>query len=224
MSAITNIFRRGAVYHYRRRVRWPDGARSSICMSLRTRRLSVARQRAARLADRCETLRRELAMQQTAVTLTDPQRREIFARQLAMERDSLEALHCAVLRMPNDDVLPQRHSEELPLHLEAMERVCEEWIRCGCPKPSEFGDLEEYVEAVFRPELDELERIYLLGGLGSLEFLWDRVNAGVASALRGIGAFPTESNRVAATTRPSRISITNFFTGRLVLPSLGSGS
>jgi hypothetical protein len=35
MSAITNIFRRGAVYYYRRRVRWPDDARSSICMSLR---------------------------------------------------------------------------------------------------------------------------------------------------------------------------------------------
>lgn len=193
MTAITNLIRRGAVYYYRRNIRWPDGISQRICLSLKTRRLSVARQRGARLADRCETFRRVLAMDHDNCSLSMAQRRRIFARQLVVERDALELLHCAVQRLPNDDVLPQRYSELMPDHLAAIGLISEDIVRSGCPDPTEYESVEDYLHTL-SPALDELERIYVLGGIGSLERLLESARKGAEEALSAIGATPSEAN------------------------------
>lgn len=193
MCAITNLFRRGAVYYYRRNIHWPDGISQRICLSLKTRRLSVARQRGARLADRCETFRRDLAMEHDNCSLSMAQRREIFARQLVVERDALELLHCAVQRLPNEDVLPQRYSEMMPDHLAAIGQISEDIVRSGCPDPTEFESVEDYLHTL-SPPLDELERIYVKAGIGSLEGLFESARQGADEALAAIGATPSEAN------------------------------
>ncbi|MEO1969453.1 MAG: site-specific integrase [Sphingomonadaceae bacterium] len=193
MTAITNLFRRGAVYYYRRNIHWPDGISQRICLSLKTRRLSVARQRGARLADRCETFRRVFAMDHDNCSLSMAQRRKIFERQLVVERDALELLHCAVQRLSNNDVLPQRYSELMPDHLAAISQISEDIVRSGCPDPTEYESVEDYLHTL-SPALDELERIYVLGGIGSLERLHESARQGGEDALSAIGATPSEEN------------------------------
>jgi hypothetical protein len=134
VGALTNVFRR---YYFRHRLRSPDGDSFGICLGLRTRRLDEARRRATHLAAYCNKLRLRPVMLMSRQTLTPAQKREIFCRQLSLERNALDALHGAVIALPNDDILPQRHSEEFPFQLAAMEHVCREWIAHGWPDPTE---------------------------------------------------------------------------------------
>jgi hypothetical protein len=89
MGAATNIFRRGAVYYYRRSIRSPDGKICRICLSLRTRRLEVARRRGAALAVALDELRTRLAMLIKLEGLTFKQLQLMGWRQGAIECDAL---------------------------------------------------------------------------------------------------------------------------------------
>src|SRR5258706_1197579 len=160
MGAVTNVFRRGAVYYFRRRLRWPEGDFFVICVSLRTRRLDEARRRATYLAACCEKLRTRLVMLMRRQTLTPAQKQEIFYRQLWLERDALDALHGAVIALPYDGFQLPLYRTAFWSQVEAMEHVCREWIAHGWPDLAEFPDLESYVEAIFPGTLDDLERAY----------------------------------------------------------------
>lgn len=195
MGAATNLFRRGAIYYYRRRIRWSDSEFTTLCLSLGTRRLEEARWRTTRLAACCDTLRARLMTLRDRELLTQTQRAEILHRQLRFERDRLAALHGTVLSIDNCDIKPQRYSEIfLHMHLPLIERVSNEWVAYGHPRPGQFKNLAEYIEAELSPDLDELERIWLEASLGSIEIMGEILDRGARTALHGVGAPCTAAN------------------------------
>lgn len=124
MRSCHQIFRRGAVYYYRQAIRWPDGGTYRIALSLLTRRLAVARQRAIRLAGVAETVRFSLEHDPGDPPFTPEQRNAQFRRLLAIERDRLEALHLQVL-------------DQVPLSTDREAFVCQV-----------FNDLERFSQAL----------------------------------------------------------------------------
>lgn len=198
MGAVTNIFRRGAVYYYRRSIRSPDGQICRICLSLRTRRLEVARRRGAALAVALDELRTRLAMVTMRQGLSAEQRRLIGWRQNAIEHDALHTLHSAICRTPDNEAFPGRLIE-FPSQLLAMEIVCSEWAVYGWPRPRDISDLKAYLIDAFDYRLSETVIIDVWGGLKcSTAYVEDKLNCGAESALQAAGADITEQKRFEA--------------------------
>lgn len=60
MRTCSQLFRRGAVYYLRQQVRWSDGAKYRISLSLLTRRLEVAKSLRLTLSRAADFLQRVL--------------------------------------------------------------------------------------------------------------------------------------------------------------------
>ncbi|HEX7852426.1 MAG TPA: tyrosine-type recombinase/integrase [Sphingobium sp.] len=151
MSAVTNIFRRGAIYYWRKRLRWPDDAILAISMSLRTARLRVARYRATRLAAFVErTLGEEAGMAiQPGLSV---QRRDAFIKRQALtELARLVALDHQVTRFeasPEGGV-----NEDFDEILVNMIRMSEAGKCYPLPIGGNEEDLELYEGRFFHPHL-----------------------------------------------------------------------
>ncbi|GLV26938.1 hypothetical protein TomTYG45_33630 [Sphingobium sp. TomTYG45] len=89
MGAVTNIFRRGAIYYFRRQLRWSDGAICAICLSLRTARLAHARHVATLLSAMCERAGADRNGTMAGISVSHRQRNQLFQQQLQAERDML---------------------------------------------------------------------------------------------------------------------------------------
>ena len=195
MGGVTNLFRRGAVYYYRRTMRWRTGERQCICLSLRTRRLGVARHRATLLAAYCERLHARLGGLMTDKLLSSAQRHEIFNRQLIAERDRLDALHVGVVLAGGPS--PGSYFDD---KLGVMEQVCSEWIINGPPPPGSIeamGGLDAYVAETF-PGLDEDDQWELSTSLGQDDIVEHWLNLGAEAALLRVNAACTPLNKTAA--------------------------
>ncbi|EQB11558.1 tyrosine-type recombinase/integrase [Novosphingobium lindaniclasticum] len=128
MHTCSQLFRRGAVYYYRRQVRWSDGRKYRIALSLLTRRLEVARSRAAHLSSAADFLQRGL--DRADPPLAFAQRCEIFRRRLLAERDHLEALHHEIVRSVPHDVDPETQVETV---FNGVERFSRAVVSGGMP-------------------------------------------------------------------------------------------
>lgn len=150
MRTDSQLFRRGAVYYFRRSIRWADGATYRISISLLTRRFAVARSYAPRLANRCETLRAQLEAGSTAPPLTFEQRRAIFRQQLLAERDRLEALHLDIIGQAPGATDP---GDRLMQALADAEQCSRDLIRNGLPHGVAAGETaREAGQSAARPD------------------------------------------------------------------------
>lgn len=91
MSAVQNVFRRGAAYWWRRTVKFASGDSrpTTVCMSLGTRDLSVARRRGSAMTTRSEETRMNLYERAASDGLTPAQCDAIFRSEMKAYRQAL---------------------------------------------------------------------------------------------------------------------------------------
>lgn len=195
MTSTTNIFRRGAVYYLRRRIRWRSGAFQSISVSLKTRSLPVARKLAIELSATCERLRSDFDATMPQHSLSQAERARIFNRQLTIERDQLHALHVDMIS--NGDA---RRGQDFHDSLDVMETVSSHWATMRLPSADRItrdGGLERYIAINF-PGLSEADQWELGMSLGDSEIIEHYLEEGAEAALQLIGAEATDRARAAA--------------------------
>ena len=100
MPSIQNVERRGAVYYWRRTLRFQDGKPLVVRISLRTTDQAVARRMACAMTTKSETLR--MTMSQGG-GLTIEQKGEMFRKAMASMRDGLDRSHVQFQRTDPDD-------------------------------------------------------------------------------------------------------------------------
>ncbi|MBY0301166.1 MAG: hypothetical protein K2W89_05250, partial [Sphingomonas ginsenosidimutans] len=93
MPAIQNVERRGAVYYWRRTVRFQDGKPFTLRLSLRTTAQAVARSMGCAMTAKSETLKMTLGQDGRAASLTTVQKAGIFREAMEGMRDHLERVH-----------------------------------------------------------------------------------------------------------------------------------
>ena len=142
MAVATNLFRRGAVYYFRRRLRWRSGSIQDICLSRRTRCLNIARERAIHLSAACERLRSRLDAAAMGQSPSNGQLREVFNRQLAAERDALHALRYSMAREMRDGDRDFRDSLDI---MEPVERLWSTGCLPTTERIEEAGGLEAFL-------------------------------------------------------------------------------
>lgn len=103
MHAIQNLSRKCGTYYFRRQIRLGRDKPFRIRLSLRTHQHGRARFMGPALSLACEKLAMNLMRNIAATNLTAAQRREIFQRQILLERDRLEQLHAQMLVAAPDD-------------------------------------------------------------------------------------------------------------------------
>lgn len=154
MPAIQNVERRGAVYYWRRTLRFPDGNAPTVRLSLRTTDQSVARRLACAMTTGSETLRMKVENEARASGLTAEQKTDIFRRAMANLRDELDRNHIDFQRTDPDEA-----SDMIASLVEIYERMLGDFIRHGVPP---HAGTREYVEARF-PDLSEEQRDGIFG-------------------------------------------------------------
>lgn len=195
MTAATNIFRRGAVYYLRRRIRWRSGTIQSMSISLKTRSRPVARKLAIELSATCERLRSDFDAAMPEHCLSQNERARIFNRQLTIERDQLHALHLDMIF--NGDA---RRGQDFQDSLDVMETVSSHWATMrlrSADRITRDGGLERYIAINF-PGLSEADQWGLGMSLGDSEIVEYYVEEGAEEALQLIGAEATDRSRAAA--------------------------
>lgn len=103
MPAIQNVERRGAVYYWRRTLRFQDGKSLTLRISLRTTDQSVARRMACAMTTKSETLRMTLNDGGRTSTLTIDQKADIFRKAMSEMRDQLDRNHVQFQRTDPDE-------------------------------------------------------------------------------------------------------------------------
>lgn len=103
MPAIQNVERRGAIYYWRRTLRFQDGKSLTLRISLRTTEQSVARRMACALTAKSEMLIMTLNDGKRTSTLTIEQKADIFRRAMSEMRDQLDRNHVQYQRTDPDD-------------------------------------------------------------------------------------------------------------------------
>lgn len=98
MPAIQNVERRGAVYYWRRTVRFQDGKPFTLRLSLRTTAQAVARSMGCAMTAKSETLKMTLGQDGRAASLTTVQKAGIFREAMEGMRDYLEQIHVGYQR------------------------------------------------------------------------------------------------------------------------------
>lgn len=101
MPAIQNVERRGAVYYWRRTVRFQDGKPFTLRLSLRTTTQSVARHMGTAMTAKSEMLKMDLSPNGRSATLTTLQKAGIFRTAMEEMRDHLEQTHVGYRRGPS---------------------------------------------------------------------------------------------------------------------------
>ncbi|RZK86584.1 MAG: hypothetical protein EOO66_21770, partial [Methylobacterium sp.] len=102
MPAIQNVERRGAVYYWRRAVRFQDGKPFTLRLSLRTTIQAVARSMGCAMTAKSETLKMTLGQNGRSATLTTLQKAGIYRKAMEEMRDHLEQVHVGYQRTDPD--------------------------------------------------------------------------------------------------------------------------
>lgn len=199
MNAVTNIFRRGAIYYFRRQLRWPDGTRCAIAISLRTAQLARARHLAALLGAFCEKASADRDFCMAGISVSRHQRSLLFHRQLMAERDMLCEWRSAIL-LSHEDGSAAEYGDPPSLCMEyflgIMDVVLDTWIHDGLTDLRHRDTLEHYFADRFAPHLDTIACLALQADLQSPEVVLWILNDCAAQALEAAGAPNTDCNRI----------------------------
>lgn len=128
MPAIQNVERRGAVYYWRRTVRFLDGKSFTVRLSLRTTNQAVARRLGCALTAKSETLKMTLTHADRTATLTAEQKADIFRRALENMRDELDRNH---VQFQSDE--PDNATYLIEGYIGICEAMMKEFIVHGIP-------------------------------------------------------------------------------------------
>lgn len=192
MPTVQNVFRRGAAYWWRRTLTWANGAARPItlCLSLRTKDLAVARRRAAALTARSEEVRVNLSERGAREGLTAEQRNAIFQAEMRDYGRTLQHLETAWVTNPRAAA-----ETDLERDIGIYEAVWTAFAKTGMI-PAHVDD------AYLAHHLPEIEGDYrvAVGQLLRRINLPATVAAETASCLASLG-LPAESSDVAAATR-----------------------
>lgn len=184
MPAIQNVERRGAVYYWRRTVRFQVGKPFTLRLSLRTTAQAVARSMGCAMTAKSETLKMTLGQDGGAASLTTIQKAGIFRRAMEEMRDHLELVHVGFQRTdPNATFL----IEGLVGIYEAMLR---DFVVHGVP--TNVGS-REHVEARF-PSLTDDKKETLIDFFADRPDWRDRSLDKAACDLRASGVCETADN------------------------------
>ncbi|WP_294391270.1 site-specific integrase [uncultured Sphingomonas sp.] len=141
MPAIQNVERRGAVYYWRRTVRFPDGKPFTIRLSLKTRDQSIARCMGCAMTAKSETLKMKLGHDRRTRSLTTAQKSDIFRKALEEMRDELDRNHVC---FQQDD--PANATYLIEGLVEIYETMLRDFVVHGIP--ADVGS-REHIEARF---------------------------------------------------------------------------
>lgn len=184
MPAIQNVERRGAVYYWRRTVRFQDGKPFTLRLSLRTTAQAVARSMGCAMTAKSETLKMTLGKDGPAAKLTTVQKAGIFRQAMEGMRDHLEQVHVGFQRTEPDATFM---IEGLVGIYEAMLR---DFVVHGVP---ENVGSREHVEARFSGLTDE-QKETLIDFFADQPEWRERSHDRAAQDLRTAGVAETEDN------------------------------
>lgn len=184
MPAIQNVERRGAVYYWRRTVRFQDGKPFTLRLSLRTTAQAVARSMGCAMTAKSETLKMTLGKDGPAAKLTTVQKAGIFRQAMEGMRDYLEQVHVGFQRTEPDATFM---IEGLVGIYEAMLR---DFVVHGVP---ENVGSREHVEGRFSGLTDE-QKETLIDFFADQPEWRERSHDRAAQDLRAAGVAETEDN------------------------------
>lgn len=184
MPAIQNVERRGAVYYWRRTVRFQDGKPFTLRLSLRTTAQAVARSMGCAMTAKSETLKMTLGKDGPAAKLTTVQKAGIFRQAMEGMRDHLEQVHVGFQRTEPDATFM---IEGLVGIYEAMLR---DFVVHGVP---ENVGSREHVEARFSGLTDE-QKETLIDFFADQPEWRERSHDRAAQDLRTAGVAETDDN------------------------------
>ena len=186
MSLPSNVYRRGAMYWWRRTLRLCDPSSKPITLglSLLTRELRIARGRAAAMTARSETIRMSLYTRIAEDGLSVDQQHRLFADELTLYRNAL--VH-EVVRWEADPRL--RDLTDTDRDLQAFETLWGAFARTGIIEaPS-----AEYAREHFQ-DLDEEEQGRLRRLVRDTPGFGTNFAAETSAAMARVGISPTASN------------------------------
>lgn len=184
MPAIQNVERRGAVYYWRRTVRFQDGKPFTLRLSLRTTAQAVARSMGCAMTAKSETLKMTLGQDGRAASLTTVQKAGIFRKAMEGMRDHLEQVHVGYQRTEPDATFM---IEGLVGIYEAMLR---DFVVHGVP---ENVGSRQHVEARF-PGLTDEQKETLIDFFADRPDWRERSHDKAIQDLRTAGVVETEDN------------------------------
>ena len=184
MPAIQNVERRGAVYYWRRTVRFQDGKPFTLRLSLRTTAQAVARSMGCAMTAKSETLKMTLGQDGRAASLTTVQKAGIFREAMEGMRDHLERVHVGYQRTDPDATFM---IEGLVGIYEAMLR---DFVVHGVP---ENVGSRQHVEARF-PGLSDEQKETLIDFFADRPDWRERSHDKAVQDLRTAGVVETEDN------------------------------
>jgi len=183
MPAIQNVERRGAVYYWRRTLRFQDGKSLTLRISLRTTDQSVARRMACAMTTKSETLRMTLNDGGRTATLTIDQKADIFRKAMSEMRDQLDRNHVEYQRTDPDDAT---------YLIEGLVGIYETMLRDfaihGLPPEA---DSRAHVEERFA-DLTEDQRESILGMFEMKPNYREHMSAKAAKEVDRVGALPAD--------------------------------
>ncbi len=184
MPAIQNVERRGAVYYWRRTVRFQDGKPFTLRLSLRTTAQAVARSMGCAMTAKSETLKMTLGQHGRAASLTIAQKAGIFREAMEGMRDHLERVHVGY----------QRTDPDATFMIEGLVGIYEVMLRDFVVNgvPENVGS-REHVEARFSGLTDE-QKETLIDFFADRPDWRERSHDKAAQDLRTVGVAETEDN------------------------------
>ena len=184
MPAIQNVERRGAVYYWRRTVRFQDGKPFTLRLSLRTTAQAVARSMGCAMTAKSETLKMTLGQDGRAASLTTVQKAGIFRDAMEGMRDHLERVHVGY----------QRTDPDATFMIEGLVGIYEVMLRDFVVNgvPENVGS-REHVEARFSGLTDE-QKETLIDFFADRPDWRERSHDKATQDLRMVGVAETEDN------------------------------
>jgi len=184
VPAIQNVERRGAVYYWRRTVRFQDGKPFTLRLSLRTTAQAVARSMGCAMTAKSETLKMTLGQHGRAASLTIAQKAGIFREAMEGMRDHLERVHVGY----------QRTDPDATFMIEGLVGIYEVMLRDFVVNgvPENVGS-REHVEARFSGLTDE-QKETLIDFFADRPDWRERSHDKAAQDLRTVGVAETEDN------------------------------
>lgn len=184
MPAIQNVERRGAVYYWRRAVRFQDGKPFILRLSLRTTIQSVARHMGTAMTAKSEMLKMNLGPNGRSASLTTIQKAAIFRKAMEEMRDHLEQAHVGYQRTDPDAAYM------IVGLVDIYEAMMRDFVTHGVP---ENVGSPEHVRERF-PDLSEEQRDSLLEFFASQPNWRERSRGRASRELESVGVEETEDN------------------------------
>lgn len=184
LPAIQNVERRGAVYYWRRTVRFQDGKPFTLRLSLRTTNQSIARRMGCAMTAKSEALKMTLGQSAPSAKLTVAQKNELYRKALEQMRDHLEVTHVQFQRSDEDP------SYAIKGLVEIYEVLFGDFHVHGVP---DNVGTREHIEARF-PHLNEEQRETLIAFFAGKPHFGQGSRRWAREDLQALGVMATEDN------------------------------